>query len=1204
MAFNYLYIPLRIEGNFLNSARQVSSPLADFSKLPYNYGSSDKNFSQPFVADGIVHEPFADDNLLLEKGLHLHFIIPHYLGQHVPQKSGLTMAGNLPPAPNRWLVTKKTNGAIIKQWIIESDYVHNETYIPEEAQCVIPFNTGQPFRFMGRKTLLSDTRTPGNTFKSLSGKPLTVLGYGDINFSSFYPNCLGVFGFYDADAELNSNSIYSVLGWNDDVNDDLLNSLVEQLVTSNPSITNDAINKQLLDLFKIQIDLDNVSLGSGTALRSIFYGELNADNTNPNGSNLGPIEIAIGNTGTEALSALLADNYSTNSDQKKNIEEQLESVLMNAQLEHLLTDFGPKFLEARHEKGFRAIHSGKIWKLTFDNTESNSNTDELFATSEMPNDLAHLLDDLNIAQHNYDQAINNIVDLKEQLYADWCKYMHLRYPPLGSRGAFIDADHVMYYLQNYSMEELNGIITATGTVIYGDESKAFCPTPKNIGANDLANTLNSKWAAINSLLTSENTTRISSKQKPIQLVLSVAPSYWTANAPVVLISGIDNGSMDDYDGKATITQAQFYNSNQVLNEQGISSNNTNDILNLLSGKNSAKLSEQKTNPFILDWEVDLILAKMHDSNKAIKPSAIQDSFCVDQLGPDLQKTSDVLGIPSVFSGSAFLSSHANVSILKQIENFFKTHISKKGISYTSNNNLSNFLNASDWDSALSVFNTQTVIINTKDFNTNPYYTIWFTYKNLLTKNILSQTLSGFNDACLMRKKVTQLPVHEPIGFDYAKTFTSSVGKLVEEHKTSSPIVAFDFNPIRSGNFKVNRLSLIDNFGIVIPIPRNTINPVVSNSLDDGSGNAFLMPRFSQPARLNFRWLSSSGEMEMNSHPASSPVVGWLLPNYLDNTIAVFDADGNALGYLDENGTWALPPWVDGTASIQTNISNTYLQNVILQLCSSNNFFDDFVSATQEALNNIAPPDAHLYNTKATLMGRPMAVVRSQLSFEVKGLPAIDQSWSSMIIDLNNCDGKTWNYANRNNANWDSIKLPIRLGEHMQLNDGLIGYWVENDNGQLMNKFIAPETQSATVSPSDTNMDAYTGKNYQTQWLALKDEPLTVTMLIDPTAKIHATSGVLPVKRITLPPEQYVHAMSKMALWFNTSYLIQPAELSGINIALDLPPVAGYKWSWWDPFFNNLDIIKDNKQHTNTSSQAQDGWLRLTPDTNSTNTPTN
>ena len=121
---NSLFIPIRIEGLFLPQDTMVCSPLADFEKLPWSDGTQDYNYDVPFLGDAIVNKPFADRNCKLGKGLHLHFILPHFLGQSIPNESGLTNSGKLPAAPNNWLIIRKNTGSGSKKWFLQSDYIY------------------------------------------------------------------------------------------------------------------------------------------------------------------------------------------------------------------------------------------------------------------------------------------------------------------------------------------------------------------------------------------------------------------------------------------------------------------------------------------------------------------------------------------------------------------------------------------------------------------------------------------------------------------------------------------------------------------------------------------------------------------------------------------------------------------------------------------------------------------------------------------------------------------------------------------------------------------------------------------------------------------------------------------------------------------------------------------------------------------------
>ncbi len=1011
----YLRVPIRIEAKYIKSERMVSSPLADFTNLPWNDGKEDINFDQPFVSDGIIHQPFESQNLLLEKGVHLHFIIPHYLGQHIPQNAALRdkKTDHLPAAPNTWLITKKDKHGVT-QWIIESDYIHDETYTPpansEQPPCIIPYMnnqnySGKPYRYMGRKTLLSDTRKPGDTFKSLNkdGKPLTVIGYGDINFSSFYPNCASVFGFHEK-IDMPSTLSYSVLGWNSEVDDDLLNNVIKEIFKKVPDASNDQINMQLKNLFKLEIKPGENKITSSSVPRAVFYGEINIDNVNTDSTP--DLKISIGNTGSEALSALMAEELGQDSSAKKIIEEQLESILLFSKLDHLATDIGPKFLEARHEKGFRSSHSGHLWKIV---TQSGSNTNEDSSLSlpELPTELAKLLHQLNLAQFNFDKNFHEITSLKEQLYLDWYKYMHAAYPPIEGRGEYPDPDHIRYFIQNYSLQELKDKINATGKISYKKIDKIIKPVPQPTLSNDLAHKLLDAWIAVTVLLNTENSKRKTNKQPLLEIAIIAGPRYWEPNAPAVMIA--DKNSKDIEHAEAKNLTCSLLSSGQSLTPPSISTQNTGDILTKCSGTNTYKLSDQTWNPFILDWEIDLTDTNMSQDDGAFDNNGINNNFILNQHGPDFIKKNYSSGSLSVFAGSVIMSTHARPALLLNIKSFITNTLKQENIKFTGSYTINNFLEATDWAAALNLLSIPDSILNKiskKDFSTNPFYTAWKAYKSpLLARKVISQTLSGFNQASIMRRKAAQLPVAEPLGFEVAQKFTADVKKLADNKRDSSPITAFDFNPLRSGKMKLNMLRLVDNFGEPHDINTETISVAASETLLDSNGNVFLKPRLAQSARLNFRWLSATGNVsgsdnyyrdgvnqaETNDHPATSPICGWLTPNYLDNSMAVFAADGTALGYINSNAEWNSLPWLNQAASISKNIQNPYLQNVVNWLVNTfkkstdtnSPKWNDFITTTEIALNNTAPSNANLYDAKAILMGRPMAVVRARISFQPK-----------------------------------------------------------------------------------------------------------------------------------------------------------------------------------------------------------------------------
>ena len=72
-----------------------------------------------------------------------------------------------------------------------------------------------------------------------------------------------------------------------------------------------------------------------------------------------------------------------------------------------------------------------------------------------------------------------------------------------------------------------------------------------------------------------------------------------------------------------------------------------------------------------------------------------------------------------------------------------------------------------------------------------------------------------------------------------------------------------------------------------------------------------------------------------------------------------------------------------------------------------------------------------------------------------------------------------------------------------------------------------------------------------------DEPHLLTMLIDPRGSVHVSSGLLPVKAVGIPSEQYAPALKQMSV----SFLIAPVLTSAAQPTLPLSTQAGAAWSW-------------------------------------------
>jgi hypothetical protein len=518
---------------------------------------------------------------------------------------------------------------------------------------------------------------------------------------------------------------------------------------------------------------------------------------------------------------------------------------------------------------------------------------------------------------------------------------------------------------------------------------------------------------------------------------------------------------------------------------------------------------------------------------------------------------------------------------------------------------------------------------------DPINTAIITFVKIGSYNVLSQSLGGFNDALLTRMQSLQLPV-----WDYRvlknvdpnipqtsewRNFASDLNLSIADGARAQPLFDVDFMPIRSGLMQIRKLYLIDTFGQILEITPAKVTKsepmTVSRNLAQTSAIAkkpvtvkedekyiYLAPRLAQEARINLRWLSADrgsaagdgDEVETNDHPATTPVCGWFISNNLDGSLMVFDTDGKALGSIGKQITasqdkiiaWRPVPGVINRLHM-TDIKNAHLRNLVTYLArlgSADNswtFWNAFLAATNSAMENIAPESFAQHEALALLVGRPMAVVRASLSLEVQGLAAVNQGWWAYLHDM---AGKR-NYDRTTNQ-FDQVSFPVRVGEYSQLNDGLVGYWVESDDGYRGDLFRSSEIDRSNDPQHIVNHGT---RQAITIPLAVHDAACKLMMLVDPRGSVHVTSGILPTKQISIPPDQYAAALRKMEVCFLTAPILTSLD----DIELPLPAEEGYQWSWLTrpgaELWAETQGIKAATTHGQFSEQKLvEGWLKLSP----------
>lgn len=1169
-----LLVPIHLDALSLKTDQPVLDAKADFTRLPYTDGTQDINGDVAYISEEIVSEPFQDRGLYLKAGIHLHWALPDALTKGVHTSNGT----NFPDVPNRWLVIRSLKDGSKKQWVIESDYLYPNGKGEDSGSISFPVMppppSGFPFRFLGRKMTLETWKPNDAQAEYLNS--LTAVGYGEPTFAAFYPNCFSVFGFHDDDFTSNvpDGLQYDVIGWYSDSNKDCLKTILINSI--NGATSKDELVKLIGKEFKWTVSIQD---GQKFPTQTLYYTRLafkqSASSARNTSVNISSPDIIVANTGTEALSAYLANalavdavhlNDEDKSILKSQIEDQLEALFFSSRLSNRQLDVGPKFQEARHEKGFSTVSGGTIWSIT-PRSKSAAPADSAQANMQqqitLPDDMGHQLSNVNILQQDYGRALEEIESLRRQLFSDWYKYLLCAYPPDDAGDSYPNIDEVMNFIELNGLAPLKKKIDATGELKLqtDDDGNVKCATSTSSSslASQLADALTKLVNAVNDFNNKES---MKSANTAYYLKQVPGPRYYQPNDPVVLLMGDavtpslrhgQDGRLRD-DGLLECQLLSVENNQNLIPENIAAITSKIDEIKNQNSNNVAfsEWSEQPWNPFLLEWEAEVFPVEsgsnLESQTGAYQTDFINRNFTLKEDDVDFsvrEGKGAATKAANVYTGSSILTPYAGIQLTTQIEAYLKKELLQdyyeaKRIPQDDRSDdyfIKNARPILDWYKA----------DNCKAGNNSALCNIIRAYEKLTDADFhsLSQSLGGFNESLLMHKQTMQLDIADPLAFDDYQPFANAVKNAVEESIISAPQPLNDFNPIRSGAFKLLRLRLVDTFGQVLDL--NCENATTTEQLKvDGSPYEMNLPtRLTQPARVNFRWLSAIGDdMEMNAHPATSPICGWLLPNNLDRSLMIYDSAGKALGSINRMAKWETTPGSDSTIEVN-KISNPHLQKVVKYLLAEGkDFLLDFISAADNALENIEPENFAQHQDIALLMGSPIALVRASVNLELQGLPAVHQGWNVFRQDLKR--------DKRETDDFDKVEFPIRIGEYKQFNDGVVGYWKESDDDYEGNIFYAPQSDEITNAHIKTHHD-----DPMTIYQTVTDEPQFLTMLVDPRGSVHVTSGILPVKAITIPPDQYADALKAIEITFLSAPVL--TELNKLRLPLSNEP--GFRWSW-------------------------------------------
>lgn len=1210
---------------------QAELLLLDNKLLNAPYSADPMNYSTGLtLLDSIEPSPF-NKRKPKGPGATLQWALPSALTQGA-QKSAQGQV-EYPLVPNRWLITRRAPASAtaqqwgIKAWVIESDYT--DLMSGTNLFPALDPKSGEPYTRIGRAI-------PLDQWLGDAGAPapwLRAVGPGDATFATFSANIRNVFSFYDDLKDVTAYwqesdgtyapLTYTVTGWySDPASDPLWGSQFGaegwQTLADWQSIMKGlhwSIGDEV-DLAQAEaaltswcqahgIERDPQNLHQYYPARSLYHGMVyhaqwpGADTDpgirsgvppqNPGDSGYVKPLVAAANTVVDAVAALIT-NQLAGGDAVARILEAFQYDLLPVLSR---ADASAQLAERIHNAWFGAVAGGTEWVVSLPH-HTTQREREVSSPPLTPAQQA-ALGALNQAQQPLDQWRWQLQTDQQELYNLWWKLERLPNDPNAIqdyeklekalneaitklKGSISDRQQQIARQQGLAdaaKRALESLLPTQYEVIASTRAPFYLPNDPvvlisgahrsffwgDVLGNELACRFTGQTISGISVTSAGATTLVTAADVSIPVVQStylalevtdlIQEAWWldTQVSPSIALAALTKlGQPTDPATVAAlaaqVAQQQTLAWNAVLypslDKELVTSSSG------LQGRVPAKLSVTPwANPWIplfLDWEVTwtpaVDLQETHLRDWAFHGGAYH------WTGPNPPDVTQQI----TYMGRTLLTPEATQILAARLEKFL---------------------------------HDQAAI---DDPAVQPYLkALGQALQTIQQSDLLSQTLSGLLAALLMRDPAQHLQPGESIQA-YLKDPQGSLVPI-----PMAPLPANDpdqFFPIRAGHFSFADLHVVDAFGQVFDpikaqglVPAN-FYPIPGNGMatKDGPRLLALPPRIAPLSRLNFDWLSATTPAEpIELFPDQNPVAGWLLPNHLDQALAIYDAAGALQGELVVGGTPAKPQavWVpapDGQgAKDPSQIANAHLRDFVqslLALQQNGGALIDLLHAIDLTLSGVAPESADQL-ALAALVGRPLALVCAQLAYAVQGNPPVNQAWAKTGLN--------------DTGLLKQVTFPVQLGSADLLDDGVMGYFLGTD----YQRFHA-------VHP----IDHPTGSgyvDYQPVSLSYADGATArLTLILDPRGKVHAISDILPTLEVVLPDRFVTDPLAKMVITFRTGPILTSPE----QLRIPIPTSVQGQWAWLAPGGAppdpNLQPVDPAARLPNAPPVLRQGWLQFQP----------
>jgi len=987
-------LPLKINSLFLDKPEQVIGQDIMFENIPWMNQSKEvfENPNTPFDANAIIPRPFSYDNALyLDKGVHLHFILPGFFKKFDDK-------GNLPKAPNRWYVRQGE-----QEWMIESDYIWdvNDPDLDKNTTCSYvegALEGNFHFNYVGRKYSFAGWKKKPRISSDKYLDNLTALGWGSLAFDVHYANCRSVFGFYDPDTTIVPMP-YTIVGWVDGDPD-------APIVAGNFEIKADKQQEQTEEF-----------------------------------------NIAIANTPQEALTALILEDIDEGDEtlvERLRKEEQIASILGFDSLNDQKLDWVSRLRHQQHENQFNVINGFSKWEIK----ASDLPIDSSIVINKIEDLFSKEIKDLNALQRQCDVAHQNLYSGLEHLHIDWSKYLSnvfLEKSPNNELTKCLEKIESKIELSKY--EELHCAQLAKKINITTDDLTYQIRNNQSIEKiiNQLIEKIEDLKTVANKYLKESNpdTDEPALRRKLYDLVLSkitierkTGLNFYEALPPSVIISTSNKNSLiNTFNDKEPLPELKIEG---IGKEDDIAT-----IINKITKNNALPAMEVSANSwktYKVEWHAEFLPKKnghyLNDPDENFSSDFLLDTYQLDEQNADLIKKYKLDNIAYNASGNnyyghSFVDSTLKEFVLDRIAGTEETSKQEKG-------------------------------------NNQSIYELLEKYKSKLDGiDLFEFTLSDFNNLMIQRSNALSVLPLMPNGFQNHKNTASELNALLGKHKGNINLLSTNnssaFNPLRNGALSLNRLRIIDCFGREQKVHPKKIITTKNQTFADKPDWVILPPRILQPMALDVQLDYHTSKTKEN------PVIGWIIPVFLNQHLEFFDDKGKHIGALNEEGKWEPTPFNitsarENESAIDT-IENPDLQNIVKWFKKQGEqpgFIANVIKEIQYNLEHIAPENYQNPSLMETMASIPIAITKIDYRLISKGKSVYNVKNKEIVFD----DQAQENGLSR-------IKFPIRFGDENQYNDGLIGYWNKDSNPfNQKTLYINSETVSAISSNAQKSVEVY------------------------------------------------------------------------------------------------------------------------------------